>query len=91
MEAAHRRVDVGFVKFKIEDLKSQIFIFLLQLTKLLLECVRLFLSLLSGDSGAFAILDETVLCLRKDTAHHDQPLDCHNVEVNLEQANIQSL
>ena len=91
MEAAHGRVDVRFVKFKVEDLKSQIFIFLLQLSKLFGESVGLLLSLLSGDSGAFAIFDETVLRLREDTAHLDQSLDGHNVEVNQEEANLQSL
>ena len=49
-----------------------------------MESVRLLLSLLSGDSSTFAILDETVLRLREDTAHLDKSLDCHDVEVNLE-------
>ena len=49
-----------------------------------MESVRLLLSLLSGDSGAFAVLDETVLLFREDTAHLDKSLDCHDVEVNLE-------
>ena len=56
-----------------------------------MESVRLLLSLLSGDSSTFAILDETVLRLREDTAHLDESLDRHNVEVDLEKANFQSL
>lgn len=91
LEAAHGRVDVRLVKFKVENLKSQIFIFLLQLSKLILESVCLFLSLLSGDSGTFAVLDETVLLLRENTAHHDKSLDRDNVEVNLPEANLQGL
>ena len=91
MEAAHGWVDIRFVKFKVEDLKSQIFIFLLQLSKFFGESVGLLLSLLSGDSCAFAIFDETVLRLREDTAHLDQSLDRDNVEVNHEEANLQGL
>ena len=53
----------GLVTFKIQDLHSELFIFGFQLSKSVSKGGRLFLSLLTGDSGAFAVLDEAVLVL----------------------------
>ena len=53
------------------------------------EC--LLFSLLSGDSGTLAIFDEAVLSSWKDAAHGNQALNGHEVEVDLEQANIEGL
>jgi len=74
----------GLVTFKIQDLHSELFIFGFQLCELVDEGGGLFLSLLTGDSGALAVLDETVLVLGENATHQDEALDGHGIEIDLE-------
>ena len=50
----------------------------------------LLLSLLPADSGTLAVLDKAVLGLWEDAAHLDEALDGDNVEIDLEQADLES-
>ena len=75
---------LGLVAFKVQDLHSELFIFGFQLCELVDEGSGLFLSLLTGDSGALAVLDESVLVLGENATHQDEALDGHGIEVDLE-------
>ena len=82
---------LGPVAFKVQDLHSELFIFGFQLCESFDKGVRLLLSLLTGDSGALAVLDEAVLILWEDAAHQDETLDGHCIEVDLEETNPKGL
>ena len=79
----------GLVTFKIQDLHSELFIFGFQLGQAVGQGGRLFLSLLTGNSGALAVLDETVLVFGEDATHQDEALDGHGIEIDLEETNPQ--
>ena len=81
----------GLVTFKIQDLHSELFIFGFKLGEPVSKCGSLFLSLLTGDSGALAVLDEAVLVLGEDATHQDKTLDGHGIEIDLEKTNSQGL
>ena len=71
------------------DLLLQLFIFSFELIKLLLKCVCLLFSLLSGDSGTLAVLDEAILAFWEHAAHHDETLDSNNIKIDLPKANLE--
>ena len=81
----------GLVTFKIQDLHSELFIFGFQLCEPVHERIRLFLPLLARDSSALSVLDKTVFILWEDAAHENESLDRDSVEVDLEEADSESL